>query len=166
MEPYVPIAKREDYKKNFFAEYYFFEKGTGHQGYNIEGLKADKTKEEPILDFQVEAAFSAGIEEGFPPNFFAAVYTGQMEILKTGEYTFMTKSDDGSRVFIDKNLVVDNWGLHGPREKMGKMFLKQGIHDVRVNFYENAGGAYLTFRYNGPDTDGKTEFVEGWHKEE
>ena len=165
MEPYVPIAQQGNYKENFFAEYYFFEHGTGHQGYDITGKQADKTKEVPVLDFKTEGAFADGISEGFPPNFFAAVYTGQMEIMKPGEYTFMTKSDDGSRVYINQNLVVDNWGLHGPKQKQGKFFLKQGVHDVRVTFFENAGGAYLTFRYNGPDTDGKTQFVKGWHEE-
>ena len=148
------------------AEFYFFEHSTGHNGYDITNKQADKTKEVDVLDFKTEDAFAEGIKEGFPPNYFQAVFTGQFEIRQPGEYTFMTTSDDGSRVYINKGLVVDNWGLHGPREKTGKVFLKEGLHDVRINFYENAGGAYLTFKYNGPDTNGQSKLVEGWHLEE
>ena len=88
-----------------------------------------------------------------------------MEVRKRGLYTFFTKSDDGSRAYINQSLVVDNWGLHSPKEKSGTIFLNEGLHDVKVTFYENQGGAYLTLKYNGPDTAGETKFVEGWHQE-
>src|SRR5205814_1116011 len=49
----------------------------------------------------------------FEPDHFAARWTGAIEAPADGTYRFALASDDGSRLFIDEHLVVDNDGLHG-----------------------------------------------------
>jgi hypothetical protein len=68
-------------------------------------------------------------------------WTGVIKIEKDGKYKFYTESDDGSRVFIDGKQVVDNNGLHGMEEKDGEVELKAGNHEIKVEFFENEGGA-------------------------
>ena len=50
-------------------------------------------------------------------------------------------SDDGSRLYIGDDLLVDNDGLHGMNEESGYMLLEAGLHSTRVEFFERGGGA-------------------------
>ena len=81
----------------------------------------------------------------------------------TGKYTFYTKSDDGSRLWIDDQKLVDNWGLHGAREKGGSIELRAGWHDFKAIHFENKGGAVMIVSYKGPDTENKKKLLEGNH---
>ncbi|MCG3123513.1 MAG: hypothetical protein GIKADHBN_01933 [Phycisphaerales bacterium] len=72
-----------------------------------------------------------------------AVYTGYLDVPATDFYTLSTASDDGSRLLIGGTVVVDNNGLHGMTERSGTIALKQGLHAIRVEFFENGGGAGL-----------------------
>jgi len=57
-----------------------------------------------------------------------------------GMYTFYTASDDGSRLWLNGKLVVDNDGLHGMREKSGIVALSAGHHELLVRYFEKTGG--------------------------
>ncbi|MEY2714728.1 MAG: hypothetical protein RIT24_1071 [Planctomycetota bacterium] len=82
----------------------------------------------------------------------AAVFEGYVHVPTTGVWTFASESDDGSRVFIDGQLVVNNDGLHGMVDRAGQIALEWGFHRFRVEFFENFGGAGEIFRWEGPGT--------------
>jgi hypothetical protein len=50
----------------------------------------------------------------------------------------------------DKNLIVDNDGLHGVQERSGSVRLPPGKHPVEITFFERTGGQVLEVRYEGP----------------
>lgn len=81
---------------------------------------------------------------------FAIRYTGYIEIATAGTYTFFTTSDDGSKLFIDGDQIVNNDGNHAPQERQGTVTLTTGLHRFRILFYENGGGQVLEARYQGP----------------
>jgi putative heme-binding domain-containing protein len=81
---------------------------------------------------------------------FALRFTGSILVDKTGKYTFFTNSDDGSRLYIGKTLVVNNDGLHGPQEKSGSIELAAGAHPIVVTYFDNGGGDGLSVAYAGP----------------
>jgi uncharacterized protein (DUF362 family) len=81
---------------------------------------------------------------------FAFRFTGYVEVPDTGTYTFYTTSDDGSQLFIGDTMVVDNDGLHAPRERSGDTDLQAGKHSVTVTMFEKGGGEVLEVRYAGP----------------
>lgn len=83
-------------------------------------------------------------------DFFAFRYSGNIAIPTAGSYTFYLASDDGSRLYIDNNLVVDHNGLHGASEKSGTVTLAEGNHTIRVEFFEANGGESLSVQYSGP----------------
>jgi PKD repeat protein len=83
-------------------------------------------------------------------DFYAFRFRGRIEIATAGSYTFYTASDDGSRLFIDGNLVVNNDGLHGNQERSGTVSLAPGLHTIEVTFFEKTGAAALTVSYQGP----------------
>ncbi len=49
--------------------------------------------------------------------------------------------DDGLRLFVDGNLLIDDWVDGGVREWVVDAYLGAGIHTVRVEYYERTGAA-------------------------
>lgn len=87
---------------------------------------------------------------------FAFDFTGYIKIDKDGIYTFFTQSDDGSKLFIDDEEMVDNDGDHGTAEKSGKAALKKGYHKIRVTYFDSGGGNELKVLMQ-PEGDIKAE---------
>jgi hypothetical protein len=81
---------------------------------------------------------------------FAVRWTGYVKIATAGEYTWYTTSDDGSKLLIDGQKVVDNDGLHGMRTKSGKGQLLVGYHMFEAQMFERGGGAGMYVYYRGP----------------
>ena len=71
---------------------------------------------------------------------FGADITGSLNVLATGNHTFALNSDDGSLLFIDGALVVDNGGPHGAQIVSNSVSLTAGIHPFEVQFFEDFGG--------------------------
>ena len=79
--------------------------------------------------------------EGFPgvtkrQEWFAIEYTGRFWIEKPGLYRFGLTSDDGSRLYIDDQVVVDNDGIHPVATHSGSVELAGGIHKIRVQYFQ------------------------------
>ena len=74
---------------------------------------------------------------------FGFEYTGFIKVPQDAVYTFFTASDDGSRLYIDDKIVVDNDKLHGTQEKQGLIALEAGLHKIKVTFFEKNGGDEL-----------------------
>lgn len=81
---------------------------------------------------------------------FGIVFYGMIQIDKGGLYKFFLKSDDGSRLYINGKLVIDHDGQHATSEKSGSMNLSEGLHSVRVEYFEKLWDEYLTLFYEGP----------------
>ena len=81
---------------------------------------------------------------------YALDFTGIVTVPVAGEYTFYTVSDDGSHLWIDGQMVVDNGGRHGLLEGSGKLSLEAGPHPIRVLFYQVGGNSSLSVRWQGP----------------
>ncbi len=77
-------------------------------------------------------------------------FTGFITLPAAGDWTFYTWSDDGSRLYIEGDMVVDNDGDHSNTEQSGTRTLGAGKHAITVTFYENGGGDNLEVRYEGP----------------
>jgi hypothetical protein len=82
---------------------------------------------------------------------FAFRFRGFIEVPADGTYTFHLLSDDGSRLWIASDLVVDHDGLHPATEKSGQVILKAGKHPITVAYFEAGGAQRLEVRYEGPD---------------
>ena len=103
----------------------------------------------PVRDFQ----------EGFPGltgrfEWFAIDYTGRFWIEKPGPYRFELTSDDGSKLYIDDRVIVDNDGLHPPETQTGVVTLEGGIHRIRVSYFQGPRfQVALVLRVAGPDEE-------------
>jgi hypothetical protein len=75
-------------------------------------------------------------------------YEGYLKIPANVIYTFYVSSDDGSKLWLDGEEVVDNDGLHGKEEKSGKVLLKKGYHRFRLAWFNAAGDSGLGLEYS------------------
>ena len=127
--------------------------GLRYEYYEVGGLSA-------LPDFDALAPVSAGtvstpdISVREHDDHFAIRFSGYLGIEAAGDYTFYTASDDGSQLFIDGELVVDNDGLHEVQELSGVVSLGAGFHEIVVTMFEKDGGQILMTSWEGPDTVG------------
>ena len=93
------------------------------------------------------------IENKNRKSVYGFMYTGYIRISKTGLYDFYTESDDGSMLYIDDKLIVDNNGNHGFEEKAGRAILETGLHKIKLMYYDAGGdnGLKVSYNFNGKD---------------
>ena len=70
---------------------------------------------------------------------FMVRWTGEIYIPDGGVTTFFVESDDGSRLFVDGVLVVNNDGLHGMSEASGSIQLTEGYHALETRVLRELG---------------------------
>jgi len=80
---------------------------------------------------------------------FYVRWSGYIKIAAAGKYTFNTRSDDGSRLYIDDKKVVDNGGWHGMRDRRANVDLTAGITSFRLSFSKEV--AVLAWNGNTKD---------------
>lgn len=90
------------------------------------------------------------LEPRMHDDYYGFTFEGMIEIPEDGVYDFYTDSDDGSELYIDDSLVVDNDGLHGPEEQGNDVPLSKGFHKIKVSYFEKGGGDVLKVYYKAP----------------
>ena len=79
---------------------------------------------------------------------YGFVFEGLIKINKTGMYDFYISSDDGSMLYIDDHVIVNNDGNHGMEERSDKTFLEKGMHKIKVVYFDAGGDNGLSVSYN------------------
>ncbi|WP_235298516.1 family 16 glycoside hydrolase [Portibacter marinus] len=82
---------------------------------------------------------------------FIIVSEGFLHIEEDSEIIFRMWSDDGSKLYINDDLVIDLDGTHGVESKDAKVGLKQGHHKFRIEYFNGAGGKFLSFNWKPKD---------------
>ncbi len=81
---------------------------------------------------------------------FGYEFSGYFKAEKRGVYVISMSSDDGSRLYIDGQLLIDNDGSHSSEAANCKVALEEGMHDFKVEYFEDYMGQsldiYLTTR--------------------
>ncbi len=90
------------------------------------------------------------VPQKLQPDEFALRFTGMIQIPASGKYMFSISSDDGSRLYVDNKLLINNDGLHGMVEKQGAVDLLAGSYPIVVTYFDNGGGDGLEVRWMGP----------------
>ena len=81
---------------------------------------------------------------------FAFIFTGYIQVPEDGVYTFMTRSDDGSVLYIDNTLVVNNDGSHAAIPATGMIALRKGFHAYKLMYIEDYEGEHLSWAWRLP----------------
>jgi type 1 glutamine amidotransferase/glucose/arabinose dehydrogenase len=125
-------------------------------GYPLERVLEPLVDEVPNLDERRSVIDCVDEEGGFGDfdDWFVVVATTWLEIEEAGEYRFQTRSDDGSYLEIDGQRVVWNSGVHAVQSRDGAIDLDEGLHALRLIYFENEGGAALHLDWQPPGADG------------
>ena len=71
-----------------------------------------------------------------------------MQVPEDEVITFNLSSDDGSKLWLNNKLIIDNDGLHGMTEKSGTVALAAGYHQLRLAYFQKSGGNDLKLSWN------------------
>ncbi|MBB6051371.1 PA14 domain-containing protein [Armatimonas rosea] len=88
---------------------------------------------------------------GLGINGFSTRWSGQVQAPVSGSYTFTTNSDDGIRLWVNGQQLINNWTDHGPTLNSGTLTLTAGQrYDIKLEYYENGGGAIAQLFWSYP----------------
>ncbi len=91
----------------------------------------------------------------FPPDGLRAEWRGRLWIHRAGWHRFVLLCDDGGRLTLDGETVIDHDGLHGATGKAGEALLAEGPHDILVEYFQNTGHASLRLEVEAPGPGGR-----------
>lgn len=116
--------------------------GTGLKGEYFDGtdfLSLRVTRVDPVVDFRwKEAAPAPGVGD----DGFSVRWTGSVVPLYSETYTFSTQANDGARLWVDGQLLIDDWKSHTQTESSGTITLVAGrAYSLRMEFFEDNGWA-------------------------
>ena len=86
---------------------------------------------------------TGGPASGFPVDNFSVRWVRNVDFAQD-TYRFYVNHDDGVRVFFDGNLILDRW-LDGANSDNAQISVSGGAHNLRVEYYERGGNAYIHF---------------------
>jgi hypothetical protein len=152
----------DDIRSGLIAEYYEFETAVADFP-KITGDKKPSIRRVDKIIF-VENCESNFNNTNLDKNFYAT-WAGSLKIEKPGKYKFFLESDDGSRMYLDGKLLVNNGGTHGMAKVEASIDLQPGQHDIRIEFFQGESAMGCKFSWTQP---GKNEepVAENnlWHK--
>ena len=91
------------------------------------------------VDFNWNGASPA---TGVNADQWSAKWTGTLTAPATGAYTFASTSDDGSRLYVNNQLLINRWMDQGATTTAGSIWLTAGQHvPVELDYYQNGGGS-------------------------
>lgn len=90
---------------------------------------------------------TTGVEDGANVR-----WTGQIMPPATGDYTFYLMGDNGFRVWIDNQLVIDHWVNDWDKEQASTPVTLEGNrkYDIKIEYFEDFGGSNLYLRWSTP----------------
>ncbi|HSQ58681.1 MAG TPA: PA14 domain-containing protein, partial [Gemmata sp.] len=85
------------------------------------------------------------------PDTFSVRWTGQVQAVESGNYTVRTNSNDGVRLWVNGQLLIDHWQSHKASYDTATIALQAGQkYDIKLEYYENTGGALMQLELMRP----------------
>ena len=140
-------GEQEENNNTFVGEYYSSPGAGGSPDFGNLVL----TRTDDMINFD----WGGGSPDNSIPNDdYQIRWTATIEAETEGNYSFRSYTDDGLRLYIDGENVIDHWVDQGPTNRTGSIYLNQGSHECIMEYYENGGGANASLYWTPP---GQTE---------
>lgn len=112
------------------------------------GAKDAAENDSPVKSGVAEALHALDVTDfPEPRENISMEFIGSIDIPADGSYDFRLISDDESYLYIDDKEIIDNGGFHGPRPIDGEIYLKKGLHPIKVLYSNAGGGAALSLQW-------------------
>ena len=120
------------------------------KGQNFEELASERI--EPAVDQRWPGPPLDELPEGIQDaEMFSAKWAGSITFPESGEYEIGAEGDDGVRVWIDGELLVDDWGVHAMRWRGKRMTFEKGQKaDFKIDYYQGHGDRGLRLGWKTP----------------
>lgn len=105
------------------------------------------------IDSNIQFDWTTGIPmTGIPNDNFSVRWVGRIKAPVTGTYTFKTATDDGCRLWVNGQLIIDRWVNQGANPAWtGTIALTAGtIYEFEMHYFENYGGASALLSWSVP----------------
>lgn len=103
---------------------------------------------DPTVDFEWD---TGSPDPTINSNYFTAMWTGSVQPQFSENYTFYTSIDDGVRLWVDGQLLVDAWIDEGESEWSGSIALQAGrLYPLTMQYYQNLGPAAAHLSWSSP----------------
>jgi hypothetical protein len=124
-------------------------RGDYYRGMNFDNFVLSRTETQVNFNW----GDPGGPDSSVGDDNFSARWTGEVEAAFTETYTFYTTSDDGVRLWVNGQQLIDNWTDHSTTENSGKIDLVAGnTYSFIMEFYENSGGAVAQLSWSSTST--------------
>lgn len=147
------------------------DKGKKVQGLKGEYFKGTKFLGEPVLtriDQEIKMNWNSGsptatdvaqgiltAEQDLGNDNFSIRWTGKLVAPESGMYEFGVMSDDGCRIYLDGELILDDWSEHEMIPNVVQLQLqKDKSYDLRIDYYEAEGEAGIWLVWKKMDEEG------------
>ena len=91
------------------------------------------------VERQINLDFVTADSASLPQQEFSVEWSGWLRTDRDGQYTFSTRTDDGSTLEIDGHVVVDNGGVHPATRRTATIAMTRGLHQIRLRFLQATG---------------------------
>ncbi|PKQ64834.1 hypothetical protein BZG02_03000 [Labilibaculum filiforme] len=117
--------------------------------YNNDKLEGEPTAFDTYSDLNRE--WLKAPVEGIKDDFFSAIYTGTLVARHSGEHTFELTTEDGTRMYLNNQLVIDKWEYRATGTETYTTKLTKGEkYDIRIEYYDGSGSTVMKLRCAEP----------------
>lgn len=130
---YSPSSPYSSYSSNWFTGYVY-------QGENFNQF-VGTLEEEASIDYYWVEGGPCGLNDYFSIRWQGNIYS------ESGYYLFSVKSDDGVRLWLDGNCIVDKWYPQIATTYTARRYISQGYHAIKLEYFERDGQAMISLNW-------------------
>lgn len=128
---------------------------SGLSGVYYKGKNFDKEMLARV-DGEIDFEWKDRPHEDLPKDKFSVRWIGKLKIPKAGKYTLSVKADDGAKIWIGKipdlKQIISDWSEYSYAANKKEVYLEEGLHDVKIEYYENSRNAAMKLFWDSEDT--------------
>ena len=150
----IPLATQADgsfeYKEKIFSPADVNPTKSGLVGHYYSGADFNKKRFERLdkrFDFKWK---SRNAIKTLTNRHFSVKWKGAFIAKESGEYKFISASDDGVKIKINRRILIDNWYPHGVIREKNQIFLKKGLHYIEIDYFDVGGEASFKVQLKPP----------------
>lgn len=132
---------------------YYVSDASNRSGLSAEYFDNQNLSGSPIykrIDSKVNFDWKNGspVDNVIPNDHFSVRWIGEIKVENPGEYTFMVKGDDGYRLWVDGNLIINEWHNQALTQSIKSIYLgEKKNYQVKLEYFENSGEASICMGY-------------------
>jgi alpha-D-xyloside xylohydrolase len=159
-----PVTEKMYYEKNYLGDVikgvnFYDKRGKPGRltteffnGIEFDTIVAIESRDKIDFDWNDGVSRPKGVNQ----HYYSIRFSGEIETKESGLFTFLTTSNDGIRVVIDDNVVIENWTPHGATVDTGQIELEADKkYKIRVEYFQTLGGAITKLAWIKPSVAAK-----------